>query len=61
MDNIHYFLVYNTYLHFVYMVSKTVKSLQWNAVLSKSSKLSDFNKTTWDMVEGVRPKCSWRR
>lgn len=23
MDNIHYFLVYNTYLHFVYMVSKT--------------------------------------
>lgn len=27
-----YFLAYSMYLHFVYIVSKTVKGIQWNAV-----------------------------
>lgn len=54
MDNIHYFLVYSTYLHFVYIVSKTVKSLWWNAVLFKSWKWSHINKTTWYVVKGVQ-------
>lgn len=34
------FLVYSMYLHFVYIVSETLKSIQWNAVLSVSLKVS---------------------
>lgn len=33
------FLVYNTYLHFVYIFSETGKVIQWNAVLSVSLKV----------------------
>ncbi len=40
MENYNYkFLVYSMYLHYVYIVSETVKSIQWNAVLSVSLKV----------------------